>query len=259
MTIGYRSIGTGRPVVLIMGLAAAIDAWEPSFLDELAAQGRRVIVFDNEGVGRTTTQPGKLTIRRMGDDTAALIKALHLRRPDVMGWSMGGMIAQSLAVRHPGSVRRLVLMATAPGDGRFVPPRPDALAPLSANPPNLLGLLDQLFPPSFTAAKNRYIGELNRRRNLSTIAPPATISAQLDASVDWAAGNDPDGARVTRLKLPVLVGGGRLDHLLPVGNQRHLAKVIPHAKLVVYDDAAHGFLYQHARKFLRRVDAFLSR
>ena len=259
VTIGYRSIGSGRPVVLIMGLGAAIDAWVPSFVDGLAAQGRRVIVFDNEGVGRTTTRPGTLTIRRMGDDTAALIRALHLGRPDVMGWSMGGMIAQSLAVRHPGSLSRLVLMATAPGDGGLVAPRPDSLAPLTADPPNVLALLDQLFPPSFTAAKNRYIGQLNRRKNLVTLAPRATIDAQIAASGDWLAAKDPDGAKVDRLKLPVLVGSGRLDHLLPVGNQRHLARVIPRAKLVEYPDAAHGFLFQHEKKFLRRVDAFLKR
>jgi pimeloyl-ACP methyl ester carboxylesterase len=258
LTIGYRSIGTGRPVVLIMGLAGSIDAWQPSFLDDLAAQGRRVIVFDNEGVGRTTMRPGKLTIRRMGDDTAALIKALHLRRPDVMGWSMGGMIAQSFAVRHPDSVRRLVLMATSPGDGGFVVPRPDALALLAANPFNQLALLDQLFPPSQKAVKSRYIGEVASRRNYAPLAPQTTIDAQLPATTDWAAAKEPEGARVKRLKLPVLIGGGKLDHLLPVGNQRHLAKVIPGAKLVVYPDASHGFFYQHEKKFLRRVDAFLT-
>src|SRR3954447_20666549 len=158
LTIGYRSIGSGRPLVLVMGLAGAIDAWEPSFLDGLAKQGRRVIVFDNEGVGRTTTRPGTLTIRRMGDDAAALIKALRLRRPDVLGWSMGGMIAQSLAVRHPRDVRRLILAATAPGDGVFTPPRPDAAAALAAEPPNLLALLALLIPNA--AARGRYIADV---------------------------------------------------------------------------------------------------
>src|SRR3954452_2897374 len=169
LKIGYRSIGTGRPLVLVMGLAGAIDAWDPAFLDALVKQGRRVVIFDNEGVGKTARRPGKLTVRRMGDDTAALIDALHLGRPDVMGWSMGGMIAQSFAVRHPRKVRRLVLMATSPGDGGFVVPRPDALALLSADPFNQLALLDQLFPPSQKRAKNRYIGEVARRRNYAPI------------------------------------------------------------------------------------------
>src|SRR5215213_1216667 len=86
-TVGYRSIGEGRPVVMIMGLSGTMDAWDPTFVDALAATGHRVILFDNEGIGRTTALPGELTIARMADTTAGLIKALELDRPDVMGWS----------------------------------------------------------------------------------------------------------------------------------------------------------------------------
>ena len=115
-TVGYRSVGEGPPLVLIMGLSGTMDAWQPSFVDSLAAR-RRVIVFDNEGIRRTTGSRGPLTIRRMARQTASLIRALRLGRPDVLGWSMGGMIAQSLARQRPRRVRRLVLCATAPGDG----------------------------------------------------------------------------------------------------------------------------------------------
>src|SRR4051812_9378362 len=99
--VGYRSIGTGRPIVLVMGLGGTMDGWDPTFLDALAATGHRVVIFDNEGIGRSRALKGRLTIRRMGDTAAALIARLKLKRPDVGGWSMGGMIAQSLAVRHP--------------------------------------------------------------------------------------------------------------------------------------------------------------
>ena len=108
--IGYRSVGRGAPLVLIMGLAGTIDVWPPSLIADLA-QRHRVIVFDNEGIGLSTLRPGGLTITRMADDTATLITALGLHRPDVMGWSMGGFIAQALAVRHPDAVSRLVLSA----------------------------------------------------------------------------------------------------------------------------------------------------
>src|SRR3954468_14958519 len=163
--VGYRSFGTGRPVVFVMGLGGTMSGWDPVFLDAVAAGGHRVVLLDNEGVGKTTSLPGRLTIRRMADTTAGLIARLKLRRPDLAGWSMGGMIAQSLAVRHPKSFRRLVLMATAPGDGAFVAPRPDAAALLSTQPFNALALLGQLFPPSKTAARNRYVGDIGRRSN----------------------------------------------------------------------------------------------
>jgi pimeloyl-ACP methyl ester carboxylesterase len=198
---------------------------------------------------------GTLTIGRMADDTAALIKALRLKRPDVVGWSMGGMIAQSFAVRHPRSLRRLVLLATAPGDGKAVAPQPDALALLGSG--DVAGLLGELFPADRTAARDRYVTDILSRAGFSGIAPPAVIAAQLGAAGRWMSGGDPEGRRVGRLRLRALVGGGVKDHLLPIGNQRHLAKLIPHARLVTYADAAHGFFFQHERDFATRLGSFL--
>src|SRR3954465_12288278 len=154
--VGYRTFGSGRPLVMIMGLGGAMGAWDPTFLDALAAGGHRIVLFDNEGVGKTARLRGNLTIRRMGDTAAGLIARLKLKRPDVAGWSMGGMIAQSLAVRHPKSVRRLVLMATAPGDGKAPLGAPAAITALPgpADPTKLLGLL---FPADQTAALNTYV------------------------------------------------------------------------------------------------------
>src|SRR3954464_8046578 len=153
--VGYRAFGSGRPLVMIMGLGGTMGSWNPTFLDALAAGGHRIVLLDNEGVGRTKRLRGNLTIRRMGDTAAGLIARLKLRRPDVAGWSMGGMIAQSIAVRHPKSVRRLGLMATAPGGGKAAPPTPDALKALSSfEPAAALGLL---FPSDQTAARDTYV------------------------------------------------------------------------------------------------------
>jgi pimeloyl-ACP methyl ester carboxylesterase len=253
--IGYRSIGRGRPVVFIQGLAGTIDGWPPSFLDELAVRGHRVVVFDNEGVGRSTLRTGTLTIRRMARDTARLIRALRLRRPDVVGWSMGGMIAQSFAVNYPKRLRRLVLLATAPGDGKGVVPDAEGQAALASGDPG--ELLLQLFPNDQIAARDRYISDVLMRFDFMGIAPKPVITAQLGAAAQWITGQDPDGARVRRLRARTLVGGGELDHLLPVANQRHLAQLIPHAKLVTYPDAAHGFFFQHEGDFVPRLAAFL--
>jgi pimeloyl-ACP methyl ester carboxylesterase len=257
--VAYRSIGSGRPIVFVMGLGGTMDAWDPTFIDRIVAQGRRVIVFDNEGIGRSAKRPGTITIRRMGDTAAGLIRALRLRRADVFGWSMGGMIAQSLAVRHPRVVRRLVLAATAPGDRQATLPDGDVLAALATpggNPARALGLL---FPEGDSAGAERYIAAVTRRRSPNLQAPGAIRQAQVIASGNWMGGNDPDGARVRRLRIPVLVGGGARDRVLPPANQRHLASVIPGAQRAIYPDAAHGFFVQHARRFAARVDRFLGR
>jgi pimeloyl-ACP methyl ester carboxylesterase len=253
--IGYRSIGRGRPVVFVQGLAGMIDGWPPSFLDKVAASGHRVVVFDNEGVGRSTLRAGTLTIRRMAQDTARLIKALRLRRPDVVGWSMGGMIAQSFAVRFPKRLRRLVLLASAPGDGKGVIPDAEGQAALASGDP--AALLGEVFPPDQIVARDRYISDILQRLDFNGIASPVVVTAQLGASARWITGGDPDGAKVGHLKARTLVGGGELDHLLPIANQRHLAELIPHAKLITYNDAGHGFFFQHDADFLPRLAAFL--
>jgi pimeloyl-ACP methyl ester carboxylesterase len=252
-TVGYRSVGEGRPLVLIMGLAGTMDAWPPNFVDGIAAR-RRVITFDNEGIRRTTLGTGALSIARMADDTASLIRALRLRRADVLGWSMGGMIAQSLARRHPKLVRRMVLCSTAPGDGRATPPAPDVISQLATGTGNASQLL---FPPGQDPAARAYARAITSYPSPSPGAPASVTQAQFAATAGWLAGADPSGRPLRRLRLPVLVGGGALDRLLPPANQRHLARALPNARLRVYRDAAHGFFLQHGREFVRVVDRFL--
>src|SRR3954469_15686438 len=242
--VGYRSFGSGRPIVFVMGLGGAMGGWDPTFLDAVAAGGHRVVLLDNEGVGKTAALPGRLTIRRMAETTAGLITRLKLGRPDVAGWSMGGMIAQSLAVRHPKSIRRLILMATAPGDGKGTPPTPDALKALtgSTDPSVLLGML---FPADQSAARDAYVADMIKRHPFEGVAPPPQSLRQTQAAGAWLIGQDRDGKPVAKLKLPTLIGGGELAPLLPVPNQRHLHDIIEGSQLVTYPDASHGFLFQH--------------
>jgi len=256
-TVGYRSVGQGRPIVMIMGLSGTMDAWPPSFIDALAATGHRVILFDNEAIGRTSALPGNLTIARMADTTAGLIAALKLDKPDVMGWSMGGMIAQSFAVRHPASLRRLVLMATAPGDGKAKLPRPDAFSALqsASDASALLGLL---FPAGHAEEQTRYILDITSRKvGFAPSASKEVVGRQLAATTRWITGQDPDGARITSLKMPVIAAGAVKDWALPADNTRHLAAVIPGAKRLMYSDAAHGFFIQVVDRFVPRVAKFL--
>ena len=254
--VAYRSFGSGRPLVMVMGLGGTMGSWDPTFLDQLAAGGHRIVLLDNEGVGRTTALRGRLTIRRMGDTVAGLIKRLRLKRPDVAGWSMGGMIAQSFAVRHPKLVRRLILMATAPGDGKGAAPAPDALKALSLG--DVTAALGLLFPSDQTAARDTYVADIIKRQPFEGVAPAAQVVKQTAASGAWLTNQDPDGRRVAKLRLATLIGGGELDPLLPVANQRHLHALIKCSELVTYPDASHGFIFQHQPEWVSKMLSFLT-
>jgi pimeloyl-ACP methyl ester carboxylesterase len=255
-TVGYRSVGDGPPLVMIMGLSGSMDAWPPSFIDALAAR-RRVIVFDNEGIRRSSGRPAGLTIARMARRTAALIRALGLKRADVLGWSMGGMIAQSLARQRPRRVRRLVLCATAPGNGRGTAPAADVITDL-ADPGTSQGSLVAGLFPTDPAAGQAYARGIASYPNANPAAPREITRAQFGATATWLIGQDPTGRPLSRLRMPVLVGGGALDRILPVANQRHLGRRLPRARLKIYPDAGHGFLFQHQGDWVRRMNRFLS-
>jgi pimeloyl-ACP methyl ester carboxylesterase len=252
-TVGYRSVGHGRPLVLIMGLSGSIDVWPPSLIDALARH-HRVIAFDNEGIGLSTLRSGTLTISRMGDDTAAFISALHLRRPDVLGWSMGGFIAQAFAARHPGQYRRLILAATAPGNGHAMLPSASVIKVLTGGGGNIL---DYLFPPDQAREGPAFIAAITKYPHF--YAAPAKITAlQLSASARWLSGKDPSGHHDRRLRAPTLIGDGAEDALIPSANSPRLGRLIPHARVKLYPDAGHGFLFQDESSWLRLVERFLS-
>ena len=248
--VGYREVGSGPPLVLIMGYAGTMETWEPQFVDTLARRNR-VVVFDNAGIGSTKALPSPLTIDAMANQTSALITALGLGRADVLGWSMGGMIAQALAVLHPGQVRRLVLCATFPGEGTVIPPQANIDDLTNGNGLSVLFPADQpMAAAAFSAGAQSYADP--------EAASAGVISAQ--------------GGRLARLvprrrrgRTPDLGdhGGdaGRGRHGGPArrgANSRTLARLIPQAKLLFYPDAGHGFLFQEGTPFAVTVESFLS-
>jgi pimeloyl-ACP methyl ester carboxylesterase len=180
----------------------------------------------------------------MAGDTHGLIRTLKLEHPDVLGWSMGGFVAQQLDLDHPRDVDRLVLAATTGGGPGSTLPDPDALATLlSGGPAELLGLLFPL--PAQQAASDAFIGSITRWSDFSLSVPPDVLSAQLTTSLQWFA----HGANLRRIDAATLVGGGLEDKLIPPANQRRLAAGIKGAKLVLYPGAAHGFLAQDWHSF----------
>jgi pimeloyl-ACP methyl ester carboxylesterase len=248
VSLAYRSIGRGAPVVMIMGLGGTMDAWLPELVQRIGA-GRRVVLFDNRGTGRSSAGRKPITVTTMAGDTDRLIHALHLGRPDVVGWSMGGFIAQRLVLGHPRDVDHLVLAATSGGGPTATLPRPDAVATLVGGgfPFSVVGLLFPL--PSQQAAAAFYARSIVRWSEFDLTVPPDVLTAQLATSLAWFA----HGAAFRRIRARTRVGGGLDDELIPPANERVLARGIPGAKLVLYPDAAHGFLAQDWRSFARHV------
>ena len=251
--VGYRVVGSGPPLVLIMGYTGTMEDWDPRFVDALARH-YRVVIFDNAGVGRTQPLPAPLTIDAMADQASALISALGLGRPNILGWSMGGMIAQALAVRHPTQARRLVLCATFPGTGA-VPPSLAAIRALLSGVPQEAGA--ELFPADQSMAYEALAAGISSY----PAAPPAaaaTIAAQGRASGQWLGGTDPAGRQTAAISVPTLIADGAADRLDPVANDHALARLIPGARLVLYPDAGHAFLFQEGAPFTFLIRTFLT-
>jgi pimeloyl-ACP methyl ester carboxylesterase len=228
-----------------MGWGWTIDGWDPRLVHALARHNR-VVMFDNSGVGHTQQLPPPYSIDAMANQTSALINTLHLGRPDVLGWSMGGMIAQALAVLHPAQVGRLVLCATYPGTGAAVVPSASVMRAGSIFPANQV----QAFG-AFKAAIAEYPGAAG--------PPGSTPSGPQSAAVsDWWTGLDPAGREVAKISVPTLVADGTDDQLAPAANDHILARLIPGARLVLYPDAGHGFLFQDWKSFASLVQSFLT-
>jgi pimeloyl-ACP methyl ester carboxylesterase len=248
--VGYRVVGSGAPLVMIMGYGATMEVWDPRFVDALARH-YRVVIFDNAGIGQTQALATPLTIDEMADQTSALIDALGLGRTDVLGWSMGGMIAQALAVRHPAQVRRLVLCATFPGTGAAVVPPPAGVQALTdghAQP--------YLFPADQAAAYDAFVAAISGYPAASAV-PASVIEAQGAASLEWFAGRDPAGRQAAAISVPALIADGTADRIDAVRNDYALAKLIPDARLVLYPDAGHAFLFQDETPFTSLIESFL--
>jgi pimeloyl-ACP methyl ester carboxylesterase len=252
-TAGYRVLGTGPPLILVAGYTATMDSWDPRFVGALA-EHYRVVIFDNAGVGRTQALPAPLTIDAMANQTSALIDELGLDRPDVLGWSMGGAVAQALAVLHPAQVRRLVLCGALPGTGKIAPPAQASTQALTSG--NSQEVMADLFPADQAAAQQAYLAAV-AAYPAHAPAPAVAIAAQGHALSVWSAGTDPAGQRTATISAPTLIADGTVDRLDPVANDYALARLIGGARLKLYPDAGHAFLFQDEAAFVPLIESFL--
>ncbi|MET8514309.1 alpha/beta hydrolase [Streptomyces sp. NPDC005077] len=261
VTFAYREFGpkSGTPVVFITHLAAVLDNWDPRVVDGIAAK-RRVITFDNRGVGASTGSTPK-TIQEMAKDAVTFIRALGLENVDIHGFSMGGMIAQVIAQTDPDLVRRLILTGTGPAGGEGIKnvTRLSHLDTVRA----LLTLQDPKQFLFFTRTANgrragkEFLARLKERTQDRDKAISLTsYGAQLKAIHRWGLERPQD---LSVIHQPVLVANGESDRMVPTSNSHDLARRVPNGELVIYPDAGHGGIFQFHRQFVETALEFLER
>ena len=258
VTYAYRSLGedtAGQPLVLLQHFRGNLDNWDPALLDALAA-GRRVIAFDNQGVGASTgTTPS--TVAAMAEDAIAFIAALGLTSVDLLGFSLGGFVAQEVALIRPTLVRRIVLAATAPqGASGMHGWAPEVYAAVGGETPSAEGYVSIFFTAAANAAAaGRVFG--TRTEGHDAPATWASSRAQYDAITSWGIPNHALLQRVEAITQPVFVANGERDPMILPRYTHLLAGLLPDATVKIYPDAAHGFLFQHHEEFAADVAAFL--
>jgi pimeloyl-ACP methyl ester carboxylesterase len=259
----YRDTGAGDggvPLVLFQHFRGNLDSWDPALIDALAS-GRRVVTFDNAGVGASSgTTPG--TIEQMARDALAFLAAMGFGAVDLLGFSIGSFVAQQIALTRPGVVRRLVLASSAPqgaaGMHGWAPGVIGAVGTPDTSPEEYLGVFFAASAASRKAGQEALGRMYARTEDRDTATTWATREAQYDAVCTWGI---PDHAllqRVSAIGMPVFVANGDRDPMILPHYSYLLAGLIPQARVKIYPDAAHGFLFQHHAEFAADVEAFLS-
>jgi pimeloyl-ACP methyl ester carboxylesterase len=256
----YRDAGDGAvPLVLLQHFRGNLDSWDPALIDALAST-RRVVTFDNVGVGGSTgTTPS--VIQQMAQDAITFVTALALGQVDILGFSIGSFIAQEIALARPAIVRRLILASSAPqgaaGLHGWAPDVIGAIGTPETSPEEYLDVFFAPSPASRQAGKEALQRMYARTQDRDAATTWATREAQYDAVCTWGIPNHSLLQRVSAIDVPVFVANGDADPMILPHYSYLLAGLIPQARVKVYPDAAHGFLFQHYAEFASDVATFL--
>src|SRR5438128_7662486 len=257
----HRDLGQSDiPLVLLQHFRGNLDNWDPALIDALAAD-RRVITFDNTGVAATTGRTPN-TVEAMANDAIAFIEAMNLERIDLLGFSIGSFIAQEIALIRPDLLRRVVLASSAPqGAARMHGWAPEVIGAIGAPETSPQGYISVFFAATDTSreagqhAAGRIFGARTTDRDEATRWQ--TRQAQYDAVCAWGIPNHSLLQRVAAIELPVFVANGDSDPMILPRYSHLLAGLLPNARITIYPDSAHGFLFQHHSEFAADVHAFL--
>ena len=256
----YRDAGDGGvPLVMLQHFRGNLDNWDPALIDALASD-RRVVTFDNAGVGGSTgTTPN--TIEQMARDAVAFITALGLGQVDILGFSIGSFIAQEIALTRSAVVQRLVLASSAPrgaaGMHGWAPGVMSAVGQPQIGPEGFLAVFFTPSPASQQAGQEMIGRMYTRTEDRDAETSWATRQAQYDAVNTWGIPDHSQLQRLSAIGMPVFVANGDSDPMILPHYSYLLAGLIPHARVKLYPDSAHGFLYQHHAEFAADVAAFL--
>jgi pimeloyl-ACP methyl ester carboxylesterase len=256
----YRDTGGGgTPLVVLQHFRGNLDYWDPVLIDALSSS-RRVVAFDNVGVGGSSgTTPDR--IDQMARDAIPMVTALDLEQVDLLGYSIGSFVAQEIALIRPDLLRKVILASSAPqgaaGMHGWAPEVIDAVGKPEPDPDGYLGVF-------FTeSVSSRGAGQQTLQRIFAPRSDPdqpttwQTREAQYDAVCAWGIPNHSLLQRVSAIDMPVLVANGDSDPMILPRYSHLLAGLLPDAQLKIYPDSAHGFLFQHSAEFAADVGAFL--
>ena len=263
-TYAYRRYGRGSapPLLGLQHFTGTLDFWDPAVTDPIA-RGREVILFENAGLGRSSGEVPD-TMAGMAAHVLAFVDALGLIQVDVLGFSLGGVLAQLIALDRPSLVRKMLLVGTAPEGGEDIMHLEKPELKRILDDPNAQGLqrfVKLFFAPSESSqtAGQAYARRLAARpQDREPVSGPNVTAAQLTAFRAWERGDGGERfAKLRRIRQPCLVVNGVLDQMISIRNSYALAEHLPRAMLLTYPDAGHGSLFQYHDSFVRQTSLFL--
>jgi len=257
--IAWYERGNGPALLMLTGTGSTMAEWDPALL-RLLARRHRLILFDYPGAGLSGPWRGS-SFDSLAQATADLMKAIRLPRADVLGWSMGGFVAQRMAIDHPGRVSHLVLAATNPGGSQAVLGSRRAQAVDSEPDPPLRDILRELYPLTHQGEARRFLQRLVHASKVDEIPDDFEVTAkttrsQVQAEDRWLRSNA-NYRQLGRVDIPTLAATGTADPVTPALNMRRIAHRIPRAELLVLP-GAHAFLFQERGRFTRALDHFIA-
>lgn len=258
-TLVYRTYGDkgGTPLVLLAPLGSTLDDWDPAVINGLAKYST-VILFDNKGVGSSTGKT-PTTIAEMAKDAVSFIRTLGYTKVDVLGFSMGGFVAQQVVETEPQLVNRLILVGTGPQGAEGLASIGQKIQSAGSLSPEEL-FLASLFAPS---AHSRELGKASlarikaKKEGRDLPLSKESFGAEFTAVLGWAQPDSAGFERAKNVKNPVLIFGGQYDFFIPVVNPVKLYETMPNARLVLLPDAGHASFFQYPELFVQEAGAFL--